>query len=220
MIRSGKVEINGEVVTNLATRIDPRKDRVSVAGGQVMQVYDHVYLVMNKPKNAITTLHDERGRETVMDHLHTKRRVFPIGRLDRNTTGVLLFTSDGDFAHHLMHPKFEVPKSYLVRCENPITRPHLEILRKGVQLEDGQTASAEAVIIPGSKGKELGITIHEGRNRQVRRMLETLGYVVKSLDRVSYGPITHEGLARGAVRRLTPGEIRRLRQASGMEAGT
>jgi len=219
MIRSGKVEVNGQVMTDLGIKIDPGRDRIFVEGRQIVQVFDHVYLVMNKPKNTITTLHDERGRETVMDRVQSKQRVYPIGRLDRNTTGVLLLTSDGDFANHLMHPKFEVPKSYRVRCETPVTRLHLDMLRRGVPLDDGKTATAEVVVIPGTKGKDIGITIHEGRNRQVRRMLEALGYVVKGLDRVAYGPITHEGLARGAVRKLTSSEIRRLRQAAGMEVG-
>ncbi|MEK9137913.1 MAG: pseudouridine synthase, partial [Bacteroidota bacterium] len=148
--------------------------------------------------------------------LHSKHRVFPIGRLDRNTTGVLLFTNDGEFANHLMHPKFEVPKSYLVTCETQVKHEHIEQLRKGMQLEHGKTAPAEVYVIPGGKGKEIGITIHEGRNRQVRRMFEKLGYEVKKLDRVAYGPVPKEGLARGGTRSLTRGEVRRLRELAGM----
>ena len=178
-------------------------------------MHDFVYLVMNKPKDTITTLSDERVRPTVMKLVRSKHRVYPIGRLDRNTTGVLLLTNDGEFANRLMHPKFEVPKSYLVTCETTVLPEHLDKLRKGVRLEEGRTAPAEVFSIPHSKGKEIGITIHEGRNRQVRRMFEQLGYEVRKLDRVAYGPVTKEGLARGASRSLTRPEVRKLKELAG-----
>jgi 23S rRNA pseudouridine2605 synthase len=216
MVLQGKVEINHKVVRDLGTKIDPRRDKVFVGGKQVVQVHDHVYLVMNKPKDAITTLSDEKNRTTVIDLLHSKHRVYPIGRLDRNTTGVLLFTNDGEFAHHLMHPKFEVPKSYLVTLEEQVRAEHLEQLRRGIRLEDGMTSRSDVYVIPGGKGKEIGMTIREGRNRQVRRMFETLGYVVRKLDRVAYGPVTKEGLARGATRSLTRQEVRKLKELAGI----
>jgi 23S rRNA pseudouridine2605 synthase len=216
MILAGKVEINHTIVRDLGTRVNPRRDRVFVDGKQVVQTHDYLYLVLNKPKDTITTVSDEKGRTTVMKMIRTKQRVYPIGRLDRNTTGVLLFTNDGDFAHHLMHPKFEIPKSYLVTCETMVTQQHLAQLRKGVKLEDGKTGAAEVYVIPGGRGKEIGIIIHEGRNRQVRRMFESLGYEVKKLDRVAYGPVTKEGLARGGARSLTRPEVRKLRELAGM----
>ena len=216
MVLEGKVEINHKIVRNVGIKIDPRRDRVYINGQQIVRVHDFVYLVMNKPKDAITTLSDERGRTTVTSLLHSKHRVFPIGRLDRNTTGVLLFTNDGEFANRLMHPKFEVPKSYLVTCETAVKPEHLERLRRGVAIDDRKTEPAEVLLMPHSKRKQIGITIHEGRNRQVRRMFESFGYEVTRLDRVAYGPITKEGLARGATRTLTHGEVHQLKELAGM----
>lgn len=216
LVLEGKVEVNGKVLKDLGAKIDPRRDKVFVDGKQAARVHDYLYLVMNKPKDAITTLSDEKGRTTVMSLVKTKQRVYPIGRLDRNTTGVLLLTNDGEFAHHLMHPKFEIPKSYQVALETPLTPAHAAQLRKGVKLQDGKTAPAEVYTIPHGKGKDVGIIIHEGRNRQVRRMFESLGYEVKKLDRVAYGPVTKEGLSRGEVRSLTRPEIRTLKQMAGM----
>ena len=219
MVVDGKVEINHTVIRDLGTRVDPQRDKVYINGKQIVQVHDFVYLVMNKPKDTITTLSDERGRTTVMKHLHSKHRVFPVGRLDRNTTGVLLFTNDGEFANRLMHPKFGVPKSYLVTCEIAVKQEHVEQLRKGMRLDDGVTGPAEVYVIPRAKGKEVGIVIHEGRNRQVRRMFEKLGYEVRKLDRVAYGPVTKKGLARGATRSLTRQEVRGLKELAGIQEG-
>jgi 23S rRNA pseudouridine2605 synthase len=217
MIAGGEVSVNGAIVTELGTVVHPGKDRVFYNGREVAAVDAQVYLVLNKPRDTITTSSDEKGRTTVMDILRARKRVYPIGRLDRNTTGVLLFTNDGDFAHRLMHPKFKIPKAYLVTCDEAVTREHLDQLRTGVKLDRAMTAPAEVLVIPGGKGKEIGITIHEGMNRQVRRMFETLGYDVRKLDRVAYGPITKEGLPRGASRALTPQEVRLLKAMAGIE---
>jgi len=216
LVLEGKVEVNGRVMTDLGTKINPRRDKVFVNGKQVAQVHDNIYLVINKPKDAITTLSDEKGRTTVMSLVKSKQRVYPVGRLDRNTTGVLLLTNDGDFANRLMHPKFEIPKSYQVTLETALTQEHAAQLRKGTKFDDGKTAPAEVYIIPGGKGKEVGIVIHEGRNRQVRRMFESLGYEVKKLDRVAYGPITREGLSRGETRSLTRPEVHKLKELAGI----
>jgi 23S rRNA pseudouridine2605 synthase len=216
LITAGKVSLNGAAVRDLGIKIDPGRDRVFVDGKQVVRLREPVYLVMNKPKDTITTLHDERGRSTVIDLVHSRDRVYPVGRLDRNTTGVLLLTNDGDFAHRLMHPRFEIPKSYEVTCDAPVSREHLRQLARGVPLEDGMTAPAAVAALPGGKGKEVGITIREGRNRQVRRMFEHLGYGVVKLDRVAYGPVTKAGLPRGATRKLTRTEVRELRRIAGM----
>jgi len=217
LVLQGKVEINHEVVRDLTRRVNPARDRVFVSGKQALPANSQLYFVLNKPKDAITTLSDERGRTTVMSMIRTKQRVYPIGRLDRNTTGVLLLTNDGEFAHHLMHPKFQIPKSYRVSCDRIVSREHLARLRAGVPLEDGLTSPADVTPIPGGRGKEIGITIHEGRNRQVRRMFESLGYTVVKLDRVAYGPVTKEGLARGGMRSLTRSEVRQLRRLAGYE---
>jgi 23S rRNA pseudouridine2605 synthase len=215
LVLQGKVEVNGRPLTHLGAKIDPARDKVFVEGKQVTRVHDFVYLVMNKPKDTITTLSDEKGRTTVMSLVKTKQRVYPIGRLDRNTTGVLLLTNDGDFANAMMHPKYEIPKSYHVTLTEPLKPEDADRLRKGIRLEDGTTAPAELYILPGGKRKEIGITIHEGKNRQVRRMFEALGYEVKKLDRVAYGPITKEGLSRGQTRPLTHSEVRKLKEMAG-----
>jgi pseudouridine synthase len=217
LISAGVVSVNGRTVTDLGVRIDAGKDVVRVDGRQVSLVHDFVYLVMNKPRDTITTMKDERGRTTVMSLVREKHRVFPVGRLDRKTTGVLLMTSDGEFAHHLMHPKFRVEKTYRVVCDGPVTRADAERLKHGVDLSDGKTAPAHIVILPGRKGIEVLVTIHEGRNRQVHRMFEAIGRTVKRLDRVAYGPVTIEGLARGAVRKLTVRELRELRRLAGLQ---
>lgn len=217
LVTEGRVTVNGVRISSLATTLVPGRDRVFVDGKEVALVDAPIYLVLNKPKDTITTVSDERGRSTVMDYVHARKRVFPVGRLDRNTTGVLLLTNDGDFANHLMHPRYEVPKAYRVTCNESVTRDHLKALRDGVTLDEGRTAPAEVFSIPGGRGREVGITIHEGWNRQVRRMFEELGYEVKKLDRVAYGPVTTEGLPRGATRSLSPQEIRKLKSLAGIE---
>ncbi len=217
LIRAGAVRVNRSLVTDLGTKVRIAVDHVSVNGRPITPVQDLVYLVMNKPKDTITTLHDERGRQTVMELVSSRHRIYPVGRLDRHTTGVLLFTNDGAFAHHLMHPRREIPKSYHVSLETPLQPAHRARLAKGVDLEDGRTAPAEVIVLPGGKNKEIGIVIHEGRNRQVRRMFEHFGYSVRKLDRVAYGPITKAGLARGETRPLTKIEVRRLKELAGME---
>jgi len=215
LVLGGKVKVNGAVIHELSTRINPARDKVFVDGVQAARVHEYVYLVLNKPKDTITTLSDERGRNTVMGLVHSRQRIYPIGRLDRNTTGVLLLTNDGEFANHLMHPRHEVPKSYRVSCDKAVSRDDIAGLRAGIRLDDGVTAPAGILIIPGGRGREIGVTIHEGRNRQVRRMFEVLGDEVLKLDRVAYGPVTHEGLPRGANRPLTRGEIRALKEMAG-----
>jgi 23S rRNA pseudouridine2605 synthase len=217
LVQEGKVRVNNMIVTDLATRVDPRRDKVFVEGKQAVPVEECLYLVMNKPKDTITTMNDERGRTTVMSLLRSQRRVYPIGRLDRNTTGVLLFTNDGEFAHRLMHPRHEIEKSYQVRCDKVVRPEHLDRLRRGIRLETGRTAPAGVFVLPGGRGKDIGIVIHEGRNHQVRHMFEELGYDVLTLERVAYGPVTKEGLARGATRSLTRSEIRRLKILAGMD---
>ena len=193
LVLQGKVEINHIVVRDLATRVDPARDRVFVSGTQALPVKGFLYLVLNKPKDSITTLSDERGRTTVMSMVRSRERVYPVGRLDRNTTGVLILTNDGSFAHRLMHPKFNVPKSYRVSCDKALSRGDLTLLLGGIVLPDGRTAPADVELIPQGRGKEIGITIHEGRNRQVRRMFETLGYDVVKLERSPTAPSRKRG---------------------------
>lgn len=216
LIGEGRVSVNGKVVTSLGVKIDPECDEVFVNGQQVVVLDAPVYLVFNKPKDCITTASDERGRTTVMDYVKVKQRVFPIGRLDRGTTGVLLLTNDGEFANRLMHPKFEMRKAYTVALDKPMTPQDAERLSKGLRLSDGKTKPAEVYRVPAGKNKIIGIVIQEGRNRQIHRMFGALGYEVKKLDRIGYAGITYEGLARGKFRWLTKSELRRLKEIAGL----
>jgi 23S rRNA pseudouridine2605 synthase len=215
LIASGRVVVNGGTVRDLGTKIDPASDVVYLDGRQIVAVAPKVYILFNKPKDTITTLSDERGRRSVRDFIGLDRRIFPVGRLDRHTTGVLIFTNDGDFANAVMHPRNSVRKSYIVTADRPVLPEDLRRLAAGIRLSDGMTAPAEAGTVPGAKGNVVGITIREGRNRQVHRMFQAAGYDVRKLDRVAYGPVTCEGLPRGAWRYLSPGEVRGLLSAAG-----
>lgn len=216
LIQSGKVNVGGRIVTDLGVKINPARDKVFVNHRQVVVMDKPVYIVFNKPKDCITTSSDERGRTTVMDYVRLKERIFPIGRLDRNTTGVLLLTNDGEFANRLMHPKFEIKKTYKVTLD-PSLKPHdADKLVQGVRLSDGMTQPAEIYYLPEGKKKVIGIVIHEGRNRQVHRMFEALGYEVEKLDRVAYADITYEGLPHGRWRHLTKQEMQKLKSAAGI----
>lgn len=216
LIEEGKVRVNGKTVMGLGTKINPMHDKIFVNEKQVVVLDSPVYIVLNKPSDTITTSSDERGRMTVMQYVKTRERVFPIGRLDRKTTGVLLFTNDGEFANRLMHPKFEVEKAYKVTLDKPLTPADAEKISKGIRLSDGKTKPAEVHPLPESKGKAVGIVIHEGRNRQIHRMFEAIEYRVDKLDRVAYAGIEYTKLKRGEWRYLTKSEIRKLKTAAGI----
>ena len=219
MIQEGLVRVNGKVVTSLGVKIDPARDQVFVNEKQVVLLDEPVYIVFNKPNDSITTARDERGRTTVMDYIQVKERIFPIGRLDRKTTGVLLFTNDGEFANRLMHPSHEVKKAYQATLDKPLTPEHAMRLAQGIRLSDGVTKPAEIFAVPGMKNKTVGIVIHEGRNRQLHRMFEALGYTIEKLDRVAYAGISYEGIPRGSWRYLTKVEINTLEHnAKGRES--
>jgi 23S rRNA pseudouridine2605 synthase len=214
MIAAGLVRINGEVVTEMGTRVNP-SDRVEVNGRLVSQ-RSHIYLLLNKPPDTITTTSDERGRRTVLDLValpdDERAGLYPVGRLDRHTTGALVLTNDGELAHRLMHPSYEVEKVYRIRTRDVIKPHHIEKLLSGVELEDGMAVAREAGYVDAKDMHELGMAIHEGRNRQVRRMMEALGHEVVELERVVYAGLTVEGVRRGKWRRLKEFEIRRLRR--------
>ncbi len=218
LITEGRVLVNGTIISNLGAKIDPSHDRVFVDGKQVSTLSQKlVYIVLNKPKDAITTASDERGRTTVMDYVRTRDRIYPIGRLDRNTTGVLLLTNDGEFANRMMHPKHEIEKAYRVTLDRSVQREDIDKLSRGIRLREGMTDRAAVYPVPGTKNRELGIVIHEGRNRQIHRMFEALGYVVVKLDRVAYAGITYDGLPRGRWRHLTRTEVLALTSLAGGE---
>ena len=217
LIAEGAVTINGQPVTSLGVRVDPLQDRVAVEGRTVGLAERPVYILLNKPKDSITTVSDERGRTTVMDYVKVRQRVFPVGRLDRNTTGVLLLTNDGLLAHALLHPRFEIERMYRVTTARPVKDEDISRLRKGVRLEDGIARAKEAEIIDGSRRLKVLLSIGEGRNREVRRIFEAMEHDVRQLDRVSYAGLTPLGVPRGAWRFLTKEEIGWLRRLTGLE---
>lgn len=215
LIASGQVSVNDQVVTEMGVVVAPG-DRV-VMNGKTLTPQDYLYILLNKPENTITTVEDDRGRKTVMDLVALPEkhmaRIYPVGRLDRDTVGVLLLTNDGELANRLMHPQFEIEKYYLAETAKSVKPSTLEILMDGVELgEDGWAKMDEADYIALPERTKIGIKLHEGKNRQIRRMLEAVGHEVKFLERVRYAGLTVEGLRRGKWRHLTPAEVRQLRK--------
>lgn len=215
LILAGKVTVNGRYVKELGVKVDPTKDRVKV-NGQLLKQEDLVYFLLNKPKGVITSVGDPQERETVMDYIKgVKARIYPVGRLDYNTEGLLLLTNDGDLAQNLTHPSKGVEKTYEVRIKGRISDEHLQAISEGVPLEDGITSPAILTDMgfDGHNGiTEIEITIHEGRNRQVRRMFEHYGYKVHNLKRIAYAGLTLAGVKRGAYRTLTRNEVKALKE--------
>jgi 23S rRNA pseudouridine2605 synthase len=212
LIKAGKVTVNNQLVTEPPFRVS-QSDSIKVNGRKISIQKNLVYILLNKPKDYITTTEDPEGRKTVMDLVKqaTTERVFPVGRLDRNTTGVLLLTNDGELAQRLTHPKYEVKKIYEVRLDKPVTKQQLDKIADGITLEDG-FIQPDAVAYADAKDKSVvGIEIHSGRNRIVRRIFEHLGFKVKNLDRVMYGIFTKKNVDRGKWRLLTEKEIRLLK---------
>ncbi len=212
LVKGGEVMVNNAVVTEPGTKITP-KDIVTVKGKKITPSRNLVYILLNKPKDYITTLEDPEGRKTVLDLVKraTPERIYPVGRLDRNTSGVLLLTNDGGLAQTLSHPRHEIKKIYEVRLDKPLTKADFEQLMQGLNLEDGPiVADAVGYVDPKDKSV-IGVEIHSGRNRIVRRMFEFLGYDVRGLDRVMYAGLTKKNVQRGKWRFLTEKEIRILR---------
>lgn len=211
----------------VGTSIDPERDVVTVDGRQVKPTLQHRYVMLNKPLGVITTAKDESGRTTVLDAIAPEgsqgHRLFPVGRLDADTTGLLLLTDDGDLSHRLTHPRFKVAKEYLAVVAGVPTTSDLQALRTGVKLDDGTTAPAEVEVLRATAGRrdsgraELRIVIHEGRHRQVRRMLDAVGHRVLSLRRTSFGPVRLGRLKVGGWRLLSAGELSALRRAAQLD---
>jgi 23S rRNA pseudouridine2605 synthase len=210
MIADGRVRVNGEVAT-LGARADPETDTIEVDGAVVGVRQGLVHYLLNKPAGVVSTASDPQGRPTVVDLLPPEPRVYPVGRLDADTEGLLLLTNDGDLAHRLTHPSFGVEKEYLAEVEGTPARGVLRRLREGVELEDGRTAPARVSLVGEHT---LRITIHEGRNRQVRRMGEAVGHPVRRLVRVRIGPLSDRRLAPGEWRPLAQAEVRALERAA------
>ena len=213
-ILAGVVTVNGEVVTELGTKINITTDDVRF-NGERLKGEDKVYIVMNKPKGYVTTASDPHADKTVMDLLKgCNARVFPVGRLDKNTTGVLMFTNDGEIAEKLTHPSYDKKKIYQVSLDGKLRREDYEQILSGVELSDGMIAADELEFIEEDDHRKLGIEIHSGKNRIVRRIFESLGYEVKALDRVYFAGLTKKGLKRGEWRYLSEGEINLLRMGA------
>jgi 23S rRNA pseudouridine2605 synthase len=212
LVFDGRVRVDGEVVTDPARDVDGTMaievdgSRVRVGSGQRA-----VYAV-HKPAGIVSTVSDPQGRRTIVELVTTGRRLYPVGRLDADTTGLILLTDDGDLAHHLTHPSFEVPRTYVAKVRNgPVREAALRELREGVRLDDGPTAPARVKRLAPD---EIELTIHEGRKRQVRRMLDAVGHPVISLQRVAFGTLRLGTLKEGAARRLTEAEVDKLRRAA------
>lgn len=207
-VKAGLVRVNEIVEKNPAYQIQ-HGDVVYFKDQPIRPQMKMVYLLMNKPKNTITTMSDDRGRKTVMDLVEGKveERIFPVGRLDRATTGLLLLTNDGQLAKKLSHPSHGIRKVYHVTTDKPVIKADLDKIRKGLKLEDGEVLVDAVNYVQNSPRNEVGIIIHVGRNRIVRRIFEHLGYEVKKLDRTAYGSLTKKDLPRGFFRELTEQEV-------------
>ena len=209
LIGEGRVRVDGEMAV-LGRRVDPETALIEVDGAPVGVRPDLVHYILNKPAGVVTTADDPQGRPTVVGLVPDEPRVFPVGRLDVDTEGLLLLTNDGELAHRLTHPSYGVEKEYVAEVEGLPTRAVLRRLREGVELDDGPTAPARATLVDPSVVR---LTIHEGRNRQVRRMCEAVGHSVVRLVRTRIGPLADRSLAPGAWRELTGAEVRSLQRA-------
>ncbi len=212
LVKNGEVTVNGEVISDPGTKVS-ETDIVKVKGKKVIPSRNFVYILLNKPKDYITTTEDPQGRKTVIDLIRhaTNERVYPIGRLDRNTSGVLIFTNDGDLAQTLSHPKHEIQKVYEVRLDRELTKNDFEKLLAGITLEDGFIAPDALAYAYAQDKSVIGMEIHSGRNRIVRRIFEKLGYDVRGLDRVMYAGLTKKNVQRGKWRLLLEKEVRILK---------
>ena len=228
LIASGSVRVNGERPPATGLLIDPDRDRVTVDGRPVKPPSSHRYLMLNKPLGVITTARDESSRTTVLDVIGEEgkhgHRLFPVGRLDADSTGLLLLTDDGELAYRLTHPRYKVAKEYLVVVIGMPTAKDLDALRSGVKLDDGATAPAEIDVVGATTGDrdsrraELRVVIREGRHRQVRRMVQAVGHKVQTLRRTGFGPLRLGRLKTGGWRVLSSGELAALRRAAGLDA--
>ena len=213
IIESGRVYVNGELVDYMGCVIDPDRDVVEIDGRVIEPEGKKYYIMLNKPKNYVTTVSDDLGRPTVMQLVSDiNARIYPVGRMDFDTTGLLIMTNDGEFANILTHPSHVVNKAYIARIDKPLDENQLDRLRSGIELDGVMTAPAKAENIKRpQKGFEVKITIHEGKNRQVRRMLDAVGVNVMSLKRISVGSVTLGNLPEGKWRKLSDAEINKLR---------
>jgi len=210
LVKQGKVKVNGEVISEPGHKVSA-KDEISVNGKRVALAENLVYILLNKPKDYLTTTDDPQKRKTVLDLVRIKERIYPVGRLDRNTSGVLLLTNDGDLSQRLTHPSHAVKKVYHLSLDRPLDKKDFEKVLKGVSLDDGPATVDVLAYADSRDHKQLGVEIHSGRNRIVRRIFEHLGYQVKSLDRVIFAGLTKKNVERGKWRFLSEKEVRDLK---------
>ncbi|WP_232548136.1 pseudouridine synthase [Propioniciclava soli] len=217
MVDEGRIEVNGEIVTAQGRRVDPERDVIRVDGARIPPPRRHTYLVFHKPRGVVCTMDDPQGRPTITDHLDAAQRadrLFHVGRLDTDTEGMLLLTNDGDFAQRMMHPSYELTKTYVAEVDGEVSDAVVARLRKGVRLEDGWV-NPDAVRLDSqtSDRSMLTVVLHEGRNRIVRRLLAAVGYPVRRLSRTQIGPVRMGQLRSGELRELTRDELGALLDA-------
>jgi len=213
LIQAGRVAVNGRVITTLGTRIDPVADTVKVDGDAVGRAERAVYYLLHKPKGVLSTAHDPRGRATVVGLLRgVRERVYPVGRLDWNSEGLLILTNDGELAHHLTHPSNHVPKVYRVKIKGVVDPEALEQVRRGLYLDGRRTLPAPVTRISSQQNTWLEVVLFEGRRNQIRRVFDRLGHPVLKLRRTAIGPIADRALKPGEYRALTPAEVARLKE--------
>ena len=216
LMLEGHVEVDGEVVTRLGTKVDPRTAVIRVGGKRLPPVSPHVYLVLNKPRGVVSTMSDPEGRRTLSDFVADRpERLFHVGRLDTDTEGLILLTNDGDFAHRMAHPSYEMDKTYVAEVAGQVTKPTVRKVLDGVTLEDGPVEVSSFKVVSSHGGKSIvELVIHEGRNRIVRRLLDAVGHPVKRLTRTAIGPVRLSGLRKGELRDLTRDELGTLLDAA------
>lgn len=209
LMLDGQVEVDGEVVTRLGTKVDPRTAVIRVAGKRLPPVSRHVYLVLNKPRGVVSTMSDPQGRRTLGDLVADRpERLFHVGRLDTDTEGLILLTNDGDFAQRVAHPSYELDKTYVAEVDGVVERATVRRLKDGVELEDGPVEVHRCRVVSATDKRSIvELTIHEGRNRIVRRLLEHVGHPVRRLTRTAIGPVQLRRLKAGQLRELTRDEL-------------
>ena len=212
LIVEGHITVNGKIVRELGTKVDPASAVIRVDGKKISLNVEKIYIMLNKPRRTLSAVSDDRGRQTVIDLIDdVDKKIFPIGRLDYNTEGLLLLTNDGALTHGLLHPRFEINKTYRALIKGRVDETRLDRLRIGIKLEDGMTAPALVNVLSVEDDQSLvEITIHEGRNRQVRRMFSAIGYNIKRLRRVAFAGLTLDNLKLGSHRRLNKSEVEQL----------
>jgi 23S rRNA pseudouridine2605 synthase len=219
MISEGRVEVNSEVVVEQGRRVDPERDVIRVDGARIPPPRRHRYLALNKPRGVVATMEDPEGRRTVADLVvkaGSRERLFHVGRLDTDSEGLLILTNDGDLAHRLAHPSYEVPKTYVAEVAGVVSEQTLKRLRRGITLEDGPVRPDSVKIISSAGDRTLlKITLHEGRNRIVRRTMEAVGHPVRRLTRIGIGPVRLGNLKVGEYRELTREEVGTLLDLTG-----